>query len=577
MTDNVLYFKLKLAAPLHVGTGDVYEPVNFVLDPQQKKMICFEPADFLAQLSSAELDHYSAICLKGSIESIQELYKFMRLHYRLATGQEIDISPDFLKQYNDTLEKTPQMFKKEVNKFQISCTAFNRWDNQPIIPGSAIKGAIRTAVLNHRNPDSSHLKFGGRDGNRQLQQHLLEYSTIETDPFRLVKVSDFISVGQAKRKIVYAVDRKKKLSLKESQAPYQILEVVERETEFWGSISVLSAPGSIKKPVSLAEVEASLREFYGGEKKREDLELTAIKVRPAQMEDDKQQIPIRVGRHSGAECITVSGRRQIKIMQKRGTSPLYKDHATTIWLASPTPRPKTTKDMEPMGWATLSLLSRPELSKIQLRKKELHDSLEKDRQDKIAEQAAQQAAFEEQQRIVEEEKRRLQEEAEQYPWRGLLPGIETIADWGQLKQKALENEKLCKFQKNQEVGEAVFTAAKRVRKSTRKNWTEERDRLVEQWLEKSNIQWHRAEVEKKGPKQSPNLSPEERTAVETIQEISDWGAFTQSKLDLQSLPMLALQVLLSKMKDKNGWNCGAKKAKKDKKQALKSVQKLLRK
>jgi CRISPR-associated protein Csm5 len=62
---------------------------------------------------------------------------------------------------------------------------------------------------------------------------------------------------------------------------------------------------------------------------------------------------LRVGRHSGAEGVTIDGARNIKIMKGKGNSTDYLDHATTIWLAGDVA--KSNKGLLPFGWVLIEI------------------------------------------------------------------------------------------------------------------------------------------------------------------------------------------------------------------------------
>jgi len=106
----------------------------------------------------------------------------------------------------------------------------------------------------------------------------------------------------------------------------------------------------IKQPLTKDEIIEALKTFYGKEKQREEKELSRIGVTSPQI---NKGVPLRIGRHSGAECVTVEGYRHIKIMQGKGKSPKFKDHATTIWLSSDSRKPQNNANLKPFGWATL--------------------------------------------------------------------------------------------------------------------------------------------------------------------------------------------------------------------------------
>ena len=101
--------------------------------------------------------------------------------------------------------------------------------------------------------------------------------------------------------------------------------------------------------------------FYGKEKSREDSELNNIKVVPPETNRVEDITLIRVGRHSGAESVTIEKYRDIKI--KLGNhNQTFKDHSTTIWLASEVRKPDHNKFLSPFGWAALSPLT-PDMEK----------------------------------------------------------------------------------------------------------------------------------------------------------------------------------------------------------------------
>jgi len=49
---NTFYFKLRTLSPLHIGTGEVYEPTNFVID--ESKLFEFDEVLFYQSLNIAD-------------------------------------------------------------------------------------------------------------------------------------------------------------------------------------------------------------------------------------------------------------------------------------------------------------------------------------------------------------------------------------------------------------------------------------------------------------------------------------------------------------------------------------------
>ncbi len=120
----------------------------------------------------------------------------------------------------------------------------------------------------------------------------------------------------------------------------------------------------IKKPVSPETLLRSLHDFYSRILEQEEVAAREIKtgVSIAKRIRDKFDgglgksfFLIRIGRHSGAEAVTIEGNRSIKIMQGKGQPNKYLDHATTFWLASETSKPVSGDGLVPFGWAVLEI------------------------------------------------------------------------------------------------------------------------------------------------------------------------------------------------------------------------------
>ena len=239
----------------------------------------------------------------------------------------------------------------------------------PYIPGSSIKGALRTAYLGKLATDLG-IK-GRKDRAKDLEVELLGGS-FKTDPFRMVKPSDFLPVGDVKTKIVYAVNKKKNVSNlnrgEERGNIPQILEVIREESIFEGTIHIQQPEptAGIKKPIQSKELLNSMHDFYKKIVNEEDditnsLGAGHIVVNSIinKFKDNRgvSAFLLRIGRHSGAESITIEGNRWIKISPP-GKPPKYSDKgATTLWLTSETSKPNTNNGLVPFGWAVMEIIA----------------------------------------------------------------------------------------------------------------------------------------------------------------------------------------------------------------------------
>jgi len=351
-------FCIRIFSPIHVGCDEVYEPTGFVIDENAGMLHAFDPLDFLRSLGQQDRERLASICGKGSVESIMELYKFMR--GKRFDGHSVSVCAGFLESYRNTLSISAHDRKKiqqELNNFSIARTAFNPTTQQPCIPGSAVKGALRTAYLNGRQAVK---KLPQARNANQLERDLLDGGSFASDPFRLLKVSDFHPLGPCRTKILYAVNEKKKPSKFQARGPYQTLEIIEPGAVFVGSIQVLQplTRDVIKSPLTDKTVFESAGSFYSREKVREDGELNEAGLPSLNIDLTDGAVPIRIGRHSGAESLTIEGQRNIRIMQGKGKPATFSSKgATTFWLTAESSAGYQKQALKPFGWAALGKLS----------------------------------------------------------------------------------------------------------------------------------------------------------------------------------------------------------------------------
>jgi CRISPR-associated protein Csm5 len=351
-------FYIKILSPVHIGCDDVYEPSGFIVKEQAQTLSAFDPLDFFKSLDDRAKAQYAAICAKGTIESIFELYKFMK--NQSFDGATVHLSKGFVKHYKECLSKSFRDFQREMNQFSIARTSFNPNSQKPYLPGSAIKGALRTAYLNEAaKKERITLDRLDRKKSETLEKGLLHYQKLENDPFRLLKVSDFHPIGDYRTKIVYAVNEKKRAESRfKARGPYQIIEIIEPGAVFVGTIQVVTpqAREVISLPLTEKGIFDSAALFYKKEKQREDAELKTAGLTPFMTENAKDACLLRLGRHSGAESLTIEGYRDIKIMKQRGEK-TFSDKATTFWLASDAATGYQKSDLMPFGWTEMARLT----------------------------------------------------------------------------------------------------------------------------------------------------------------------------------------------------------------------------
>jgi len=411
------YFEV--LSPVHIGSDEVYEPTGFIVDEKESCLVAFDPITFISELDEADKKRFSDICKKGTIASILEVYKYLK--GRNAEGRTVKVCEGFLDHYKKTLSlpANERVVQQELNKFSIPRTAFNTGDQRPYIPGSSVKGALRTAWLNALAKNNQvRLTERGNRAASELEHKLMNYSGIKDDPFRLVKVSDFRPMGDVQTQVVYGINKKKKPADPNTAGLPLLFEIIEPGAVFEGQISVETPlKGSdIKMPVNLPDLLKNALQFYGHEKNRENAELARIGIPVNPGKPNAQgldpAVMLRIGRHSGAESVTIDGHRNIFIMKLKKTL----DHATTFWLVSPVRRPSTNHQLQPFGWGQLASLTDDRLKQLDRVEDEWREGFEQERKTRLELKARQEEIkrneAERQKQIALEEEQKLRLEAE---------------------------------------------------------------------------------------------------------------------------------------------------------------------
>ncbi len=207
--------KIEPLTALHVGTGEKITPLDYKMvkvkssdGKIKRKYARFSTDSILRRIAtdenlSSEFDKFSE---KSDMKSLQSFF-----HSQVENEDILylcEVTKDFEEKYNENIKKDPlqnaaevlEMYRPEGAKF-------------PTIPGSSIKGAIRTAILNQvllkEMSDSEYdelvsmadekkqkdLKKSG-SYEKQIQEQalsMLKVSGIDSaklDPFRCVEISD---------------------------------------------------------------------------------------------------------------------------------------------------------------------------------------------------------------------------------------------------------------------------------------------------------------------------------------------------------------------------------------------------
>lgn len=345
--------KVTILTPVHIGCDDIYEPTNFRIE--NDKLIHFDTFNFIDSLNDADRKKLVDICSRGDISSLLEIYKFVR--DKRVFGREISIVNHLAEHYEQVLRlptNDVRRIKQELNNFAIARTAYTPNDNLPYIPGSSLKGSIRTAYLNKLVKEKDVRNYNGRA--KDLEAELLG-GTFNNDPFRFVKISDFIPVSNVKTKIYYAINLKK--TGKRARGPYQILETIQQNSIFEGAINIETPTNGNINSITAENLKEAIKNFYSSIIDEELKVFTKLNLNSELIQKlrslKENSLLIKIGRHSGAEAVTIEGNRKITIRGPRGQNTTGSS-STTVWLASDNKNPNDNSRLLPFGWAKIEFM-----------------------------------------------------------------------------------------------------------------------------------------------------------------------------------------------------------------------------
>jgi CRISPR-associated protein Csm5 len=375
-------------SPIHIGCGMDFEPTNYVID--EGVLYHFDPAR--AVLSDKDRTALMNALGKGGTDALQRVQKFFydrRKTYAGAATSCISVAHGVAKLYADRIGQIAQYEAnggRVTNQLEIERTAHHPHTGTPYLPGSSLKGSMRTAWLDYLNKGSG--KPSEDRGAQDVEKRLLGGS-FHTDPFRLVRLADAAGHGVA-GKVYFSTNHKKRLVhnkdgvVVDAKGPSTRREsvVAGQYRAFSSEIRFDLLPGqnaSDKMPrpdrqiEGFTELAQACNRYYLPRLAREcqvlderrfanpdwlrALNVLLQKLMPQL--DAGQLMLLRVGRHSGAESVTLDGIRSIKIMAGKGMQPQYSpDGAKTLWLAAEHENDRS--GLLPFGWPLIEPADAPE-------------------------------------------------------------------------------------------------------------------------------------------------------------------------------------------------------------------------
>lgn len=418
-SDKTQCFTLTCLSPVHVATGDSLNPGEYLID--QNALYELGQGGLSPALTATQRSELLTILESNGPALPLTVQRFLareagKLKY--AARRMCPLLPGISRYYQSRLGQVMQNDTK--NKKQV----INQLElmrhvgaalGAPYIPGSTLKGAIRTALVSALNQGQA-LHAERRETDKlsskvaqDAERQLLGFDTrrdsptkqryrIEHDPFHWLQVGDAVSPAEHPPMLDYWLVRRQPLKRTEKQdnkADNMELSPVEclkpRQSPLHCQITVKTPPASrpIKNPrlkqwlgkvsqlaqqvnqITLPQCHHELAWLVENGIGTDDVYAPGQNW-VAQMQQLLRQLDgplqrgeallLRVGKYGGAISKTVEGWRHIARLGKQGTRPTYHPEVTTCTLALP--QPDALTQALPFGWVLLHQPDQPEVTEF---------------------------------------------------------------------------------------------------------------------------------------------------------------------------------------------------------------------
>ena len=357
------YFRLRVLTPVHVGCGQDLDPFHYFLEDGKLHVISF--SRFVSGLSEELRSEFMSLV---SGNSVLELRKFLFAHADAKRDAlySIDVHPKFIEKYRSRLGSVK-------NRMDILAFFRSGLAHRPIIPGSSIKGAIRTAILDARKPNHRLNLAPGKYKAKELEAKILgnwnqkNRPNISRDPFKTFGVTDAplpLNGTVVARVVNYKTTR-------DDRHPMD----VELARGAFGSKEEPAAPvkllfpgtkdSGVKRPLVLNEIMDACNSFssdildYEERKFFQDARFKPVMAWLKKIRDNinpNTQCLLRLGRFSQAESKTIPGYRHIQIDPKDKNKWSHEGTARNILV-----------DGTPLGWCLLEQIDENDYRKWESR------------------------------------------------------------------------------------------------------------------------------------------------------------------------------------------------------------------
>lgn len=322
----------KIYSPVHIGTGEEVDPLEYVINVKDKKFHKINLTNLITDFDETQRKTFDSYIEKSEHVQIRQfITDCVNIDIEKYSIYTTDVSEEVAKLYSKNLSSIE-------NQLLIETMPHDYTLGRAYIPGSSIKGAIRTAILSEFGKNLPKIpEAKSRFAEKIILETENERNPISKDPFRAIKIKDaYLSADSTIIQQVCNGKRKEDRNGRQifsTSGMQMIMETThsdisntsahKKAIDFTTEILIdtnLQNLAHFEKSLSIEKIADSCRKFY--EKKiineynkfyeGTPIDPIAAKLNTLINNKNPNQFIIRLGRFSHYESVTLDTHRNVK-------------------------------------------------------------------------------------------------------------------------------------------------------------------------------------------------------------------------------------------------------------------------
>lgn len=221
--NQIFKIELEVITPIHISSGKEISVNNYII--KDGKFYKYNIHNIIKNLSIAEKDNFKTKITTNFTETRSNIYKYIVDNFN---NINFEYTAEISKKIEDLYRKNLSNSEiKESNQFGIK--EFIGTNNKKYVPGSSIKGAIRTAILSEE-PESKWKEIESDQANNRFKFLMITDTLLFNNG---IEISSIDRVSKNNFAEILTVGHKVNFKIKIKEEAFQIDNIVSSINNFY--------------------------------------------------------------------------------------------------------------------------------------------------------------------------------------------------------------------------------------------------------------------------------------------------------------------------------------------------------